>query len=337
MDLAPVLVAGLVFAVVTLGLYALLLLLARDGTRLKARVARVLDGAGYEGYGPEGTAPAAPGALAPGGGPGLLQRYLRVAGRLFEAPRYAKLARKAETELQKAGILLKGSEFLALNLTTALSGAALFSLVGGNPAGIAAGGMLGMLLPQLYVRRKQRTRIALLNTQIGDTLVMVANSIKAGYSFLQSVEMVARESRPPIAEEFARALREMSLGLTTEEALRSMENRVGSDDLELALTAVLIQRQVGGNLAEILETIAQTIRERVRIKGEIRTLTAQGRISGIIISMLPVGISLFMGIVNPRYMGLLFTTPIGQALLGMGVMGQVIGAVVIRKIVNIEV
>ena len=128
--------------------------------------------------------------------------------------------------------------------------------------------------------------------------------------------MVAREMDPPISRGFRRALQEMNLGIPVETALTAMGHRAGNEDLDLMVTAVLIQRQVGGNLAEILDTIAETIRERVRIQGEIKTLTAQGRISGVIIRILPVAIGAFIGVLNPSYLSLLIVHPMGKSYAG---------------------
>ncbi|MGI6035855.1 MAG: type II secretion system F family protein [Limnochordia bacterium] len=249
-----------------------------------------------------------------------------------------KLARGLELELQKADIPLKGAEFLTLNILTFLLPLIGISFLKGGFSALAlAGGLFGALLPRLYLLQRQRGRLARFNTQIADALVLTANSLRAGYSFLQSMEITAREMQPPISSEFARALKEMNLGMPTEEALEATAKRVGSDDLDLVVTAVIIQRQVGGNLARILENIAETIRERVRIKGEIKTLTAQGRISGVIITLLPLGIGLFIFTINPGYLKALFTHPLGKLMLGLGLVGQLLGMLIIRKIVNIEV
>jgi Flp pilus assembly protein TadB len=196
---------------------------------------------------------------------------------------------------------------------------------------------VGTILPQLYVQRKQRSRLILFNGQIADALILTANSLRAGYSFLQALDIASREMPAPISQEFARALKEMNLGIPTEEALEGMTQRIDSDDWDLVVTAVLIQRQVGGNLAQVLETIAETIRERVRIKGEISTLTAQGRISGIIISLLPIGLGAVMLILNKDYLFTLFSNPVGLMMVGIAFTSQIIGGVLIKKIVNIEV
>jgi tight adherence protein B len=154
---------------------------------------------------------------------------------------------------------------------------------------------------------------------------------------MQAADMVAQEMRPPISTEFARTVKEMNLGITMENSLGNLAKRIESEDLDLVMTAVLIQRQVGGNLAEVLDNIARTIRERVRIRGEIRTLTAQGRVSGIIISLLPLVMGVIIYVLNPTYIRVLFVNPIGQIMLGVSLAGQVVGILIIRRIVDIEV
>ena len=173
---------------------------------------------------------------------------------------------------------------------------------------------------------------------------LIANSLRAGSSFLQSLEMVTREAQPPISTEFARVVREVSIGLPLEQALNNLTGRVKSSDLDLMATAIAIQYQVGGNLAEILDTIAETIRERVRIKGEIRTLTAQQRLSGYIVGFLPIGLLLFLMVAAPKFINPMFQippavfgVPLGVILLIFAGIMMGIGFLIIRRIVNIEV
>jgi tight adherence protein B len=151
------------------------------------------------------------------------------------------------------------------------------------------------------------------------------------------MDAVANEMPPPISDEFRRVVREIGLGLSSERAMNNMLRRIPSDDLDLMLTAVNVQHEVGGNLAEILETISHTIRERIRIKGEIKVLTAQGTISGYVISFLPIGLGLLLFAMNPDYMGAMFKEPCGLAMVGVAVVTMTFGFIAIRKIVNIEV
>ena len=165
---------------------------------------------------------------------------------------------------------------------------------------LLVGAIIGFILPRWYVRRRQGKRLNPFNKQLPDTITLIANALRAGSSFLQAIELVVREARPPISTEFGRVIREVNLGLPFEQALENLVRRVKSDDLELMVTAISIQYQVGGNLAEILDSIAFTIRERVRIKGEIRTLTAQQRMSGYVVGFLPIGLAGFLFVIAPE-------------------------------------
>jgi tight adherence protein B len=187
------------------------------------------------------------------------------------------------------------------------------------------------------VGRRISGRLGAFNKQLPDTITLLSNSLRAGSSFLQSIELVSREGNPPMAEEMGRVVREVNLGLGMEEALNNLVRRIKSEDLDLMVTAISIQQQVGGNLAEILDTIAFTIRERVRIKGEINTLTAQGRYSGYLVAMLPVGLAFMLNLINPAFMEPLFTQLIGRIALGVGIVMELIGFFIIQKMVDIKV
>lgn len=256
------------------------------------------------------------------------------ASKIFAAKSYTK---KIELELSKAEIPLRGEEFILLNLIASAGPALLALLWMRNLALAVVLGSVGFILPRIMIGIAKKRRVEKFNSQIGDALVVMSNSLRAGFSFLQAMEMVGKEMQAPIADEFTRTLREMNLGTPTEEALGHLTKRVESDDLDLVVTAVMIQRQVGGNLAEVLESISHTIRERIRIKGEMKTLTAQGRISGMIIGALPIVVALFLSVVNPEYMSVLFTTSMGMGITMAGVVSQSIGIFVIKKIVDIEV
>jgi tight adherence protein B len=173
---------------------------------------------------------------------------------------------------------------------------------------------------------------------------LLANSLRAGSSFLQGLELVTREGRPPISEEFERVVREMSLGVALQPALNNLVRRVDSEDLELMVTAINIQSQVGGNLATVLDSIAYTIRERIRIQGEIQTLTAMQRYSGYVITLLPVGLAIILFIISPSYIGRLLQNPpeilglpAGVVFLILGGISMLIGYILIRRIVDIKV
>ena len=253
-------------------------------------------------------------------------------------------------ELARADLKLKASEYLFI-WAGAIVGipVALFILsfvlpALQSPIVLLIGAVVGFFLPRFYVSRRQGGRLNAFNKQLPDTITLLANALRAGSSFLQAIELVVRESRPPISTEFQRVIREVNLGLPFEKALENMVRRVKSEDLDLMATAISIQYQVGGNLAEILDSIAYTIRERVRIKGEIRTLTAQQRISGYVVAFLPIGLAGFLFIIAPSFMAPMFDPavnvggiPTGIILIGVGLTMMFIGFMIIRRIVDIEV
>ncbi len=254
-------------------------------------------------------------------------------GNLKIFDRYRK---NIQAELWKAHIPLKGEEFIVLSLAASLvstfaAAAAAKNMVLAVPFAIA-----GWLIPGIFVKAKKKKRLKLLNEQLGDTIGIISNSLKSGYSFFQAIDTVTSEMSGIIAEEFAQLKKEINIGVNTETALENLVGRVESDDMELVVTAILIQRQIGGNLAEILDNISDTIRQRIRIKGEIKTMTAQGRISGIIIALIPLIMGLAMFVINPEYIKLLFTNNLGLAMVAASVVMELIGVVFIRKIVNIE-
>ncbi|MBI5648961.1 MAG: type II secretion system F family protein [Chloroflexi bacterium] len=241
-------------------------------------------------------------------------------------------------ELQRADIKLTPAEFVALNLAAVVIGFLLALVLGhSNFAFGLLGGVVGFYVPRLWMRRQQSKRLTMFNNQLNDTLILLANSIRSGYSLQQAMEAVARELPPPVSVEFSRVTREVSLGLNLEEALMHMLDRINSEDLDLIITAINIQHSVGGNLAEILDTIAHTVRERVRIKGQIRSMTAQQSISGKIISLLPFALAAFMFIFNQNYFKSMWEEPCGLMMLGYGIFSIFIGYLIIQQITKIEV
>ena len=253
-------------------------------------------------------------------------------------------------ELARADLKLRPVEFLgAWALTTVgtpivmfLFGFAVPSLQ--SPIVLLGGLVLGFFLPRLWLNRRKSGRLGSFNKQLPDTITLIANALRAGSSFLQAIELVVRESRPPVSTEFGRVIREVNLGLPFDTAMENMVRRMKSEDFELMATAINIQHSVGGNLAEILDSIAFTIRERVRIKGEIRTLTAQQRLSGYVVGGLPFALAAFIYVAAPRFFDPMFVKPpdvlglpLGVIIMGFGGLMMLIGFTFIQKIVDIEV
>jgi len=251
-----------------------------------------------------------------------------------------------QRDLARADLKLTVAEFILVKLLCALVGAGIGAFIGrADPVALFTSALVGAVvlsfLPNIYVNFSAKRRIASFNNQLGDTITMMANALRGGYSFLQTLDMVGREAPAPMSAEFRRVVQEVGLGRSTEEALFNLMRRMPSDDLDLLITAVNIQMEVGGNLAQILDTIGHTIRERVRIKGEINTLTAQGRISAWVITGLPIGLAIFISVVNPSYMAPIFTfgMPPEQwcCLPVASLVMIVIGYFAIMKIMDIEV
>jgi len=258
----------------------------------------------------------------------------------------ANLAR----DIARADLHLKISEYFMIWIGTTLAVPAIMFAASivlpglANPFLLLIGGLIGFAIPRFWLGRRRSGRLNQFNKQLPDTITLIANGLRAGSSFLQAIELVVREAQPPISTEFARVIREVNLGLAFDEALENMVRRVRSDDLELMATAISIQHNVGGNLAEILDSIAYTIRERVRIKGEIRTLTAQQRLSGYVVGLLPIGLAGFLFIAAPGFMAPMFDDsvniaglPAGVIILIFGGFMMFMGFMFIRKIVDIEV
>lgn len=246
------------------------------------------------------------------------------------------MTKQIEEQLSRADIPLRGEEFLVIWMVAALLPVSLTFILTRNIVLVLLVYLLGILTPPFLVSSAKQRKLKDFNRQIGDSLSVMSNALRAGFSFMQAMEMVSREMPNPIAHEFARTYREINLGMPTEEALQKMVKRVGSDDLDLLVTAVLIQRQVGGNLAEVLDNISDTIRERIRIKGEVRTLTAQGRISGLIIGLIPPVLVVLLFLINPGYMNPLFRTQAGWMMLAGGAVTEMIGILLIKRIINID-
>lgn len=243
-------------------------------------------------------------------------------------------------KLARADLKLTVAEFAMLHVVGVIVGFGLgyFVLFSTDIIFSIITAFMGFLAPRIYVSRTISKRLIEFEKQLPDTLGLWVNALRAGYSVLQSMEAVAKDAPEPTKTEIHRVVQEVQLGIDLSDALEHLLERVESDDLDLVITAVNVQREVGGNLAEILETISTTIRERIKLKGEIRVLTAQGRITGYLISFLPIGLAMLLNVINPGYMGRMFENrACGWPMIGAGLALIGIGAALIQKIVDIEI
>jgi len=271
---------------------------------------------------------------APKGSSALTEAVTR---RMEKAVANRGFAQQIALDLARANLKLTVSEYLILGAILALSTTAVASLISRSVLVGAVFGLASLYLPRWYVSSREKKRVAAFNAQLGDTIGIMANSLRSGYSLLQAMDLVARETPAPMGEEFGRVVREVGLGLSPEAALENLVRRIASDDLDLMVTAIKVQHEVGGNLSRILDTIGNTIRERVRIKGEIKVLTAQQSMAGYIISGLPLALAGVLLLLNPSYILKLFTPGWTLCLPICGGVGIVLGFLIMRRIVAIEV
>ncbi|MCZ6530000.1 MAG: type II secretion system F family protein [Chloroflexi bacterium] len=243
------------------------------------------------------------------------------------------------TNLAQADIKLRPAEYLAARVV-AMFGVAVVAFVLSGAILAVVGALVGFFIPPIYVGRARKSRLKAFDNQLSDMLNLVVNGLRAGFSTLQALEAVSHEMPSPISDEFRRVVQEMQLGITMEEAMDHLMRRIHSDDLDLVITAINVQREVGGNLAEILDVISFTIRERVRIKGEIASLTAQGRATAWVISALPIALVGLLFAVNKPYIMQFFnpeTRSCGIPLLSLAGLMIVSGFLITQKIVDIDI
>ncbi|MEL7606911.1 MAG: type II secretion system F family protein [Sedimentibacter saalensis] len=238
--------------------------------------------------------------------------------------------------INASGLKLTGAEYIYLWAGLTLIPMTVIILLGGNVLTGLAFGVLGFAIPPILVARARKKRGELFNKQLSEALVIMGNSIKGGFTFFQSMESVAEDMQPPISTEFAKVMREIHYGVSQEDSLKHMVERTQNKDLELLVSAVVTSMQVGSNLTDILDTISETIRDRIKIKQEINTLTAQGRISGLVIGALPLVLVLAIMIMNPEYYGGFFQSTIGKILIVISVTMELMGFLIIKKIIDIK-
>ena len=247
-------------------------------------------------------------------------------------------------ELARADLKFKVAEYYALIFISSLGGGVIAFLLQSHPVSFLIGAIAGFFAPRFYVKRQQAVRVRKFDDQLGDMLNLMTNGLRAGYSTMQAMEAVSRELPAPISDEFRRVVQEIQIGIPMEKALENVLRRIPSEDLDFVVTAINVQREVGGNLSEILDTISFTIRERVRIKGEIRVMTANVRASGAILSMIPLGLGLALWFISPDYIGTFFAPNdvVPQPACGIVAVAVIIGMIlagyfVMMKIADIEV
>ncbi|MCB9453882.1 MAG: type II secretion system F family protein [Anaerolineaceae bacterium] len=251
-----------------------------------------------------------------------------------------QFAKKWRQQLARADIKLTVAEYAALHVVSTIGffAAGYFVLFRGDLIMSIVAGFLGLFFPRIYVSRATSKRLIRFEQQLPDTLGLWVNALRSGFSVLQAMEAISRDAPEPTSSEFRRVVTEVQLGIDPEDALQHMLERVDSEDLDLVVTAVNIQREVGGNLAEVLDTISHTIRERVKLKGEIRVLTSQGRYTGYLISGLPIAVALFLSLIQPGFMQPMFENRLcGWPMLGIGMALIGMGMAAIQKIVNIDI
>lgn len=283
---------------------------------------------------------AARGAPADGEGQGVVSlrsavraRLAGLIARLMEGrPSATALGRR----LRQAGWKIQPSEFVLISLSAALAGLALSLLLVPDGAARLLLAALAGAIPYFRLVQRIAARRKLIEAQLVDALSLISNALRSGYSFLQALDVAARELPEPIAGELEQVLRETRVNISVDAALANMVERTGSQDLDMAVTAIAIQRQVGGNLGEVLANISETIRERLRVRGEIRALTAQGRISAWIVGLLPVVLTVVIYLLNREYISVLFVHPVGRFALILAVLMELIGVALIRRIIQIE-
>ena len=251
------------------------------------------------------------------------------------------LGERLALQLERADLTITPGEYITSRLVLAVIGGLVpfFGLGGGVTGAIVllVGALIGYNLPKFYLNHRRKSRIDKLNAQLPEALMIISNALKAGFGLLQALDNAAENLEHPISTELGRTIHEMNIGSSAEEAMLALSERSESYDLDIVVTAILVQRTVGGNLGEILDTVASTMRERIRIRGEIQTLTAQQKLTGMVIGALPIGVGVLFQLMQPGYISPLFVTILGKVMLGVAVILEVIGIMIIQRILNIEV
>lgn len=247
-----------------------------------------------------------------------------------------KIGEAIMEELLSANIMMKPEEFATLWLVVTFVPAGLVSMFSSNiviPFLLAVGGAVG---PIIYIQAKKKQRTSAFEDQLADALIIAANSLRSGLTFQQAMETISRDMFPPISEEFARAVNEMNMGVSIDDALDNICKRIKSADFKIVAVAISVQRTTGGNLSKILQTISDTIKDRAALKNEVKSATATGRMSGLVVGLMPIAITFVLNVASPGYLDPLFSSPAGKAAVFTGIVLEIIGLLAIRKITTIK-
>ena len=320
-ELIAALCAGL-----AIGLFALHWLRSRQATPADARISTLAEKPKTDAHGLSWEEIRRRGAT---GIPGL--------GGFFTESNWAK---KQALELEQTGVKIRAGEYLLIRLGLGFLMFLVIWAIGQSMIAFllaAVCGFFGYMLPSVWVSVLRKRRIERIDKQLPEAVTMISNALRAGFAFQHGIDMVSKQMQAPISEEFARNMADLNVGASIEEALQGFLDRVQSEDANMVVTAILIQRQSGGNLAEILETVGETMRERERLTGEIKTMTSQQRFSGMVLSLWPLLLLAVFGIFNGSQVKLLFTTNVGLMLVAIGCVLQLLGYYTIRRILDIDI
>ncbi len=265
---------------------------------------------------------------------GLGKSYVSILSKAF---RWIPYSKKTEKLLQQAGTDMTPAEFFALRISAAGASVIVVYFLNAHWIWMIVGTLIGFLIPSIIVRRQRKKRLDLLTYQLVETLGTMANSLRAGFSFMQAMKMVSDEMPDPIGPEFGRVVRETSLGVPVEDSLKKMVERLPNTELDVIVQGIIAQRESGGNLAELLLAMEETIRGRVRVLEELNTLVAQGKLSSWIITALPIALATFIYFTNPDYLSIMFEHPLGWFLSISALISIFIGWLFIQKVIKIEV
>jgi tight adherence protein B len=259
---------------------------------------------------------------------------------LREALEQSAWGQRMAKQLEQAGLRLRVGEYVLMRVAAALVPFAVVWMVVGGGLGFLLGlvvGGVGFLLPAIWLSSVRGRRMAQLARQMPEAVVLLANSLRAGFALQHGIDIVSKDTQAPIAEEFARLMADLNVGAAVDDAMQGFLERADIEEVNLMVTAVLIQRTSGGNLAEILETVGESMRERERLTGEVRTMTSQQRFTGTVLTLWPLGLLGLFCLINWSQTSLLFTTGAGLALLGAGGVMQLLGYFTIRRILDIDI